>query len=326
MNVTSGRFPGLGQSEQRGSPRALLFYQNGTLAALVRPGDCQRLMRAQGRVLAQRSGCAAQASALLVQTDPAGSTLVARNQASRHAMAYGPYGHLAEDAAVTSLGFNGQWREPTLEGYLLGNGYRLYQPGLMRFYSPDRHSPFGDGGVNGYCYCSGDPVNHVDPTGRVRHTLFQRVAGMRPMQPEKSTVVVSPQGIKLDLLPADIVTVAKSATVSTGENGPSISFSFSAIEGLEQSKVTLDHRGFSMSVPVGDVGKVLINSSPLGPPETVGGIQAVVPLNIAAHVRSEVATPTVTLPLSQVASIGKGVAKAVLLQKASNIRSALRQI
>jgi len=35
----------------------------------------------------------------------------------------------------------------------------------MRFNSPDSLSPFGDGGLNGYAYCVGDPVNRSDPTG-----------------------------------------------------------------------------------------------------------------------------------------------------------------
>ncbi|EGH35731.1 hypothetical protein PSYJA_44541, partial [Pseudomonas syringae pv. japonica str. M301072] len=34
--------------------------------------------------------------------------------------------------------------------YLLGNGYRAFNPVLMRFNSPDSLSPFGEGGVNAY--------------------------------------------------------------------------------------------------------------------------------------------------------------------------------
>jgi len=36
---------------------------------------------------------------------------------------------------------------------------------LMRFNSPDKLSPFGEGGLNTYSYCQGDPVNRVDPSG-----------------------------------------------------------------------------------------------------------------------------------------------------------------
>lgn len=66
---------------------------------------------------------------------------------------------------VTRIGFNGQVLEPW-GCYLPGNGYRAYNLALLRFHSPDRWSPFERGGLNPYAYCSGDPVNAVDPTGR----------------------------------------------------------------------------------------------------------------------------------------------------------------
>ncbi|WP_081263215.1 RHS repeat-associated core domain-containing protein [Pseudomonas putida] len=66
---------------------------------------------------------------------------------------------------VTRVAFNGQVLEPW-GCYLPGNGYRPYNPALLRFHSPDRWSPFERGGLNPYAYCSGDPVNAVDPTGR----------------------------------------------------------------------------------------------------------------------------------------------------------------
>jgi hypothetical protein len=49
--------------------------------------------------------------------------------------------------------------------YLLGNGYRAFNPVLMRFNSPDNLSPFGKGGLNSYAYCLGDPINLQDSTG-----------------------------------------------------------------------------------------------------------------------------------------------------------------
>jgi hypothetical protein len=39
----------------------------------------------------------------------------------------------------------------------------------MRFNSPDSWSPFGEGGINSYTYCLGDPVNGTDRSG---HTAF----------------------------------------------------------------------------------------------------------------------------------------------------------
>lgn len=62
-------------------------------------------------------------------------------------------------------GFNGELLDDITGHYLLGNGYRAYNPVLMRFNSPDSLSPFGEGGLNAYAYCAGDPVNRSDPSG-----------------------------------------------------------------------------------------------------------------------------------------------------------------
>ena len=84
----------------------------------------------------------------------------------RQSIAYSPYGHrLAENGLTSLLGFNGERRDPMTGHYLLGRGYRAFNPVLMRFNSPDSLSPFGKGGLNSYAYCLGDPVNQVDPTG-----------------------------------------------------------------------------------------------------------------------------------------------------------------
>lgn len=81
-------------------------------------------------------------------------------------IAYSAYGEQsAQQDIQTRLGFNGQLRERSIGWYLLGNGYRAYNPRLMRFHSPDSWSPFGRGGLNAYMYCVGDPVNRSDPTG-----------------------------------------------------------------------------------------------------------------------------------------------------------------
>ncbi|EGG6836097.1 RHS repeat-associated core domain-containing protein, partial [Salmonella enterica] len=59
---------------------------------------------------------------------------------------YNPFGagQLA-DAAANIVGFNGQRRDPVSHNYHLGNGYRAYNPLLMRFNCPDNLSPFGAG-------------------------------------------------------------------------------------------------------------------------------------------------------------------------------------
>lgn len=62
-------------------------------------------------------------------------------------------------------GFNGELPDTLTGHYLLGNGYRAFNPVLMRFNSPDSLSPFGEAGINAYCYCQGNPVGQIDPSG-----------------------------------------------------------------------------------------------------------------------------------------------------------------
>lgn len=65
------------------------------------------------------------------------------------------------------VGFNSERNDPVSGNTHLGNGYRTYNPDLMRFNCPDAWSPFGSGGINLYAYCAGDPVNHTDPSGHM---------------------------------------------------------------------------------------------------------------------------------------------------------------
>ncbi|MFJ4386274.1 RHS repeat-associated core domain-containing protein [Pseudomonas sp. NPDC089408] len=96
------------------------------------------------------------------------------------ATAYTAYGF--SPRSDVALGFVGEWWDIATEGYLLGNGQRLYRPELMRFCSADSISPFGKGGLNSYAYCQCDPVNHVDRSGhdfvRTLQQFFSGVTGL----------------------------------------------------------------------------------------------------------------------------------------------------
>lgn len=96
----------------------------------------------------------------------------------RHAIAYSPYGHRhPENGLLSLLGFNGERPDPVTGHYLLGNGYRAFNSRLMRFNSPDSMSPFEKGGINSYAYCSGDPINRYDPTGRKGELVAAKLVG-----------------------------------------------------------------------------------------------------------------------------------------------------
>lgn len=77
--------------------------------------------------------------------------------------AYDAYGAIHAPAAGSRTGHAGQVREGDVPWLWLGS--RLYAPWQRGFISPDGASPFGTGGLNRYAYCSGDPINRIDPTG-----------------------------------------------------------------------------------------------------------------------------------------------------------------
>jgi RHS repeat-associated protein len=132
---------------------------------------------------------------VLLATDQSQSILAQISPTDFRQMAYSPYGHrLAAQRASTSLGFNGEYREQHTGWYILGNGYRAYNPVLRRFHSPDGSSPFDGGGLNAYAYCLGDPINYRDPTGhlgifRLGASLLSRLA--TPAGALTATAVVS---------------------------------------------------------------------------------------------------------------------------------------
>ena len=103
-------------------------------------------------------------AAWLLSSDIAGSVLKAHAADSVQARAYCSYGSRTFEGGP-STGFNGESQDTITCGYLLGRGYRLYNPALRRFVGADSLSPFAEGGLNAYAYCEGDPVNRCDPSG-----------------------------------------------------------------------------------------------------------------------------------------------------------------
>ncbi|RMO77996.1 hypothetical protein ALQ33_05245 [Pseudomonas syringae pv. philadelphi] len=139
------------------------FYQKSRLTVEIQGAVRRRIVHGDDRLLAEHEADGAVARVNLLGTDMQGSVLEAVSGQERQSLAYNPYGHRAQGGPFS--GFNGERADPVTGHYLLGNGYRAFNPVLMRFNSPDSLSPFGRGGLNAYAYCQGDPVNRSDPGG-----------------------------------------------------------------------------------------------------------------------------------------------------------------
>ncbi|MCF5028820.1 RHS repeat-associated core domain-containing protein [Pseudomonas syringae] len=142
------------------------FYNGEQLMTELQGGRQRTCVRAGGQLLAQQLREGDEVVTTMIAGDRNNSVLHASGAMQQADIAYSPYGHRDAVRPVAELpGFNGEQPDPLTGHYLLGNGYRAYNPVLMRFNSPDSMSPFGKGGLNAYAYCVGDPVNRVDPTG-----------------------------------------------------------------------------------------------------------------------------------------------------------------
>jgi RHS repeat-associated protein len=197
------------------------YYQDGELATRIQGEQRNTVMRANGNALAERQE-GADPKYLMLASDQKNSVLCEMSQAGRKGIAYTAYG---EAMVRGSLGYNGEARESQTGRYLLGNGYRAYNPVLMRFHSPDSLSPFEEGGLNSYMYCEGNPVDFVDPSGN--RSFF---AWLRDKLLSKS-----PKPIP------------KSAPKPTSKSAPNTAtlVSSPAKSSKHESKPTFDNRGFN---------------------------------------------------------------------------------
>ncbi|WP_144174271.1 RHS repeat-associated core domain-containing protein [Pseudomonas sp. Kh13] len=153
------------------SRRSYVFYQGDKLIMVKHDDQHRAVFRTPDMPLAEPRVAGGEAYGLFA-TDAKASVLSVQETDKGEHHAYSAYGHDPKlPSLLTLLGFNGEAFALVPGCYALGNGYRSFRPAMMRFISPDRLSPFGKGGINGYCYCSCDPVNNVDPSGQMKRRL-----------------------------------------------------------------------------------------------------------------------------------------------------------
>lgn len=153
----------------------VLFYKGSKLSTVLTGHTHCTLMSANNQNLCESHSQAAKPR--LLATDAQDST-VATGSDDQQAISYSPYGkdNCPPGNSLLSRYTGQSWLASDI-GYLLGNGHRLFNPVLMRFYSPDDLSPFARGGINSYAYCGNDPINRVDPSGRAFRSPFKWLSG-----------------------------------------------------------------------------------------------------------------------------------------------------
>ena len=163
------------------------YYCKTRLVTEIQSGVQRTIVQHDDQLLAQQQSEGGKRTATLLATDQQRSVLNALDANQPNPLAYSPYGHRPlENGLLSLLGFNGERPDPVTGHYHLGNGYRQFNPVLMRFNSPDGWSPFGKGGVNAYAYCGGDSINRVDPNGHM-FSLLKKISN--PTSAPKQTFI-----------------------------------------------------------------------------------------------------------------------------------------
>jgi RHS repeat-associated protein len=174
------------------TPGRQRFYCKSRLTTEVQGAMRYSIVQQDDQLLAQQRSEGDAPETTLLVTDQQRSVLqtVKANHLPQP-IAYSPYGHRsAESGLLSLLGFNGERPDPVIGCYLLGNGYRAFNPVLMRFISSDSLSPFAKGGLNSYAYCSADPINRSDPTGHAYKVISALTQQYKITRFEKTMITV----------------------------------------------------------------------------------------------------------------------------------------
>ena len=206
---------------QPDAPAHPRFYCKSRLTTEIQGAIGFSVFQNTDLLLAQHKNQGGAVESTLLATDLQRSVLhTLTTDQQQHPIAYSPYGHRQAESGLTSLlGFNGERPDPVTGYYLLGNGYRAFNPTLMRFNSPDSWSPFGDGGFNAYAYCLGEPVLGSDPTGHSSIFLsawkgFKNLFGRIPRKFRAPTSAFTHNTVDLTKTPASINEARKSGISS----------------------------------------------------------------------------------------------------------------
>ena len=168
-----------------------LFYCKGSLAVELKGDTRWRLLRVNGLFLAQSNQKSAGLPCALAACDQQHSVLSMSEDSRRESQVYSPYGHHTRGGnSLSLLAFNGEQPDSLTGHYHLGHGYRQFSSVTRRFCSVDSWSPFGNGGLNAYAYCAGDPINRTDPTGHFWgiEAFFKQFLGMQAKAPKASRI------------------------------------------------------------------------------------------------------------------------------------------
>lgn len=153
---------------------SLYFYHANRLIAVKQGSDHRAVFRTVAVPLAEQRSVRLGTSLLAVEGS--GTVLQADCAGQREPHNYTAYGYDPTlPSSLTLLGFNGETLIALHVDYALGQGHRCFNPVRMRFNTPDSLSPFS-AGLNPYCYCEDDPVNHIDPSGKMK-AVWKRPSG-----------------------------------------------------------------------------------------------------------------------------------------------------
>jgi RHS repeat-associated protein len=141
-------------------------------------------------------------------------------------------------------GFNGKRPDPISGHYHLGNGYRAYNPIPGRFTCPDSWSPFGDGGINPYAYCAGDPVNRADPSG---HFSLGQGLGMVLGLVGGFVLGVLTEGMALPIVASLLANMAGDAAIGALSELTTEAVDGQQINGRQVGMAALVNAGFSLA-------------------------------------------------------------------------------